>query len=332
MSTAQQPIGSGFGAASTAANVIEGHDLQGRLAIVTGGYSGIGLETTRHLAEAGATVIVPARDIGKAAQALQGITGVEQAALDLLDPGSISAFADHVLAKGRPIDLLINNAGIMATPLIRDQRGLEAQFATNHLGHFQLTTALWPALMKSGNSRVVTLSSRGHFFSPMVFEDPHFKHRAYEPYLAYGQSKTANILFTVALDTRGIAEGVRAFAVHPGTVVGTDLKRSIDEQGLKAAGLMDEHGQPVLDPAKNRKTISQGAATTVWCATNLMLDGRGGVYCENCDVAAQVPNDAVEGTQGALNLPTGVMPYAIGVESAERLWRLSEALLAPGHA
>jgi NAD(P)-dependent dehydrogenase (short-subunit alcohol dehydrogenase family) len=327
MSTLQAPINSGFGAASTASDVIAGRDLTGKTAIVTGGYSGIGLETTRQLAKAGATVIVPARDPDKAMGALSGIAGVEQAALDLLDPDSIAAFADSILARGRPLDLLVNNAGIMATPLARDRRGYESQFATNHLGHFQLTTALWPLLVKSGNARVVTLSSRGHFFSPVVFDDPNFEHRDYQPYSAYGQSKTANILFTISVDARGAAHGIRAFAVQPGTVVGTDLKRSIDEQGLKAAGLMDEQGQPVLDPSKNQKSIPQGAATTVWCATSPQLDGQGGVYCENCDISALVSDDLVEGTKGALNLPTGVMPYAIDHRSADRLWQLSESLL-----
>jgi len=289
MSTLQEPIGSGFGAASTTADVIAGINLSGKTAIVTGGYAGLGLETTRTLTSAGARVIVPARDHQKAVNALKGIDGVELEATDLLDPASIDAFAEKFLASGRPLQILVNNAGIMACPLRRDARGYEAQCATNHLGHCQLVTRRWPALRQANGARAVSVSSWGHRFSPVVFDDPNDQRRAYGRFTAYGQSKTANILFAVALDTCGKAEGVRAFSLHPGSIVSTDLKRECSDEELRSADVIDEKGEPVLDPARALKTVEQGAATQVWCATTPQLDGKGGVYGENCEVARPVP-------------------------------------------
>lgn len=328
MPTSQSPIGSGFGAASTAAEVIRGRDLRGKIAIVTGGYAGIGLETTRALRSAGAKVVVPARDRDKAARALQGLGDVEIAAMDLIDPASIDSFAEMFLASGRTLHILVNNAGIMACPLTRDRRGYEAQFATNHLGHFQLVARLWPALRQAGGARVVSVSSLGHRFSPLVFEDPNFERRDYDRWSAYGQSKTANILFALALDQRGEAAGVRAFSLHPGAIVSTDLKRYLSHEELRQFGVIDEHGTPILDPARNLKTAEQGAATSVWCATSPQLDGLGGVYCENCEVARPMPEDDMinSNLDGAARV-TGVMPYAVDPEAAERLWSLSRQLL-----
>jgi NAD(P)-dependent dehydrogenase (short-subunit alcohol dehydrogenase family) len=330
----QEPIGSGFGAAATASDTIKGIELNDKTVIVTGGYSGIGFETTKVLHEAGASVIVPARDQQKASAAVKGLAGVELASMDLIDPASVDAFAGAFIASRRPLHLLINGAGIMAPPLVRDARGYESQFATNHLGHFQLTASLWPALLKAGGARIVNVSSWGHRFSPVIFEDPNFEHREYESWSAYGQSKTANILHAVALDARGKDKGIRAFAVHPGTIVSTDLSRYLIVEQLQKAGALDANGNPVLDPSKQMKTIAQGAATSVWCATSPMLAGMGGLYCENSDVSPLIVtgNKEIGTSWGEVRMaerPTGalgVYPYAIDPDAAERLWVLSERL------
>jgi len=328
MPTSQIPIGSGFGAASTTSDVIKAIDLSGKIAIVTGGYSGLGLETARTLASAGAKVIVPARDPEKAVGALEGIDGVDIEAMDLLAPASVDAFAERFLSSGLPVHILVNSAGIMACPLARNARGYESQFATNHLGHFQLVTRLRPALRRANGARVVSVSSWGHRFSPVVLEDPNFERRDYDRWSAYGQSKTANILFALALDERAKAEGVRAFSLHPGSIVGTGLEKHVSREELLAAGVIDESGKRVLDPTRQLKTVEQGAATSVWCATSPQLEGMGGVYCENCEVARPVPKaDVADPKIGDSIRKFGVMPYAIDPEAADRLWSLSERLV-----
>jgi NAD(P)-dependent dehydrogenase (short-subunit alcohol dehydrogenase family) len=323
MSSKQAPIHSGFGATTTAREVLHGIDLRRKVAIVTGGYSGIGLETTRALAEAGATVIVPARTPDKARQALSGIPRVEQSRLNLLDQVSIDAFASEFLALGRPLHMLINNAGIMATPLARDSRGYESQFSANHLGHFQLTARLWPALCNAHGARVVSVSSRGHQRAGMDFEDPQFQHRAYDRWQAYGQSKTANVLFAVELDRRGEASGVRTFAVHPGAVL-TDLSRHMTDEELRGYGLSRDDKPGFILAGKSVaeggdfKSLEQGAATSVWCATSPQLAGMGGVYCRDVEIAEVRPPDSASND--------GVSPWAIDPKAAERLWILSEEL------
>ncbi len=215
MTTAQQPLPSGFGIHTTAREAIAGHDLHGKTMIVTGGYSGLGLEATRAFVELGAHVIVPARSRSKAVANLAGLE-VELESLDLFGPASIDGFAARFVASGRPLHALVTSAGIMAPPLERDPRGYESQFATNHLGHFQLTLRLWPALVRAQGARVVSVSSRGHRFGAVDFDDPFFDRRPYDKWKAYGQSKTANVLFAVALDRRAADHGVRALALHPG--------------------------------------------------------------------------------------------------------------------
>jgi NAD(P)-dependent dehydrogenase (short-subunit alcohol dehydrogenase family) len=319
----QSPLNSGFSAASTAQDVIRGIDLSGKTAIVTGGYSGIGTETTRVLVDAGARVIVPARDLAKARHTLANMA-VEVVPMDLFDPASIDAFADGFLASGAPLHLLINSAGVMACPLTRDPRGYEAQFATNHLGHFQLVARLWPALVRADGARVVALSSLGHRFAPVDFDDPHFERREYDRWVAYGQSKTANALFAVALDQRGKQHGIRAFSVHPGRIV-TDLARYMSIEELQQVGGVDEQGRPIVDLARGMKSVMQGAATSVWAGTSALLDGLGGVYCEDCDIAALSPDEDAT-SPGSGITASGVRQWAIDPEGAETLWALSEKM------
>ncbi|RKN21069.1 SDR family NAD(P)-dependent oxidoreductase [Micromonospora musae] len=328
MPTPQSPIGSGFGAAATTADVIKGIDLSGRTAIVTGGHSGLGLETTRALRAAGATVVVPVRSPDRARDLLAGIDGVEVEQLDLMDSTSIDVFADRFLATGRPLHILVNSAGIQNVPLTRDARGYEAQFATNHLGHFQLTTRLWPALHRAGGARVVSVSAWAHNLSPVVFDDPNFERREYDGWLAYGQSKTANILFAVGLDRRGEADDIRGFSLHPGLIIGTNLSPWTTPEYLRTNNLVDEYGNRVVDPESGRKTVEQGASTIVWCATAPQLDGMGGVYCENNEISPLLTShdESIDVMTGRVETAVGVMSYAVDAQLADRLWDLSEQL------
>jgi NAD(P)-dependent dehydrogenase (short-subunit alcohol dehydrogenase family) len=304
--TPQHKIGSGFGATSTAVDVLAGIDLTGRLAIVTGGYSGIGLETTRALAGAGAHVVVPARRRASAEEALAGIGDVEVDELDLADLDSVRRFADRFLASGRHIDMIVTSAGIMANPETRVGPGWESQFATNHLGHFALVNRLWPAV--APGARVVSVSSRGHHRSGIRWDDVQFEH-GYERWLAYGQAKTANVLFAVHLDRLARDGGVRAFALHPGAIH-TNLVRYMSEQELS------ELRSRLTQSSQGFKTPEQGAATQVWAATSPQLNGMGGVYLEDCDVA--------EPASGEAN--SGVRDYAVDPDQAARLWTLSADL------
>jgi NAD(P)-dependent dehydrogenase (short-subunit alcohol dehydrogenase family) len=314
MTTAQHKIGSGFDAASTASEVLAGLDLSGQVAIVTGGYSGIGLETTRALAAAGATVVVPSRRREVAEEALAGIERVEVDELDLADLGSVRAFAERFTASGRGLDLFIGSAGIMASPERRVGPGWEAQFATNHLGHFALVNRLWPVFTRG--ARVVSVSSRGHHFSPIRWDDVSFD-TGYDKWLAYGQAKTANILFAVELDRLGRDAGVRAFALHPGSIL-TNLVRHVGQEERIAQGWIDAEGN-----LNGRfKTPEAGAATQVWAATSPQLDGMGGLYLEDCEVAELAP----DGANGDLALRVGVRDYAIDAGEAAKLWALSADL------
>ncbi len=306
-----------FGAESTAADVIAGIDLTGKRAIITGGASGIGIETARALAGAGADVTLAVRDVDAGHRTAADITAttgniaVHVGRLDLADPASVAAFAATWTG---PLDLLINNAGVMALPDLQlTPRGWEMQLATNHLGHFALALGLHEALAAAGGARIVSLSSRGHLRSPVIFDDLNFTARRYDPWLAYGQSKTANVLFAVEATKRWASDGVTANAVHPGAIAATNLSRHMDPEALadlRASGMF------------SYKTIEQGAATSVLVATSPLLESVGGRYFEDCHEAV-VLDPGTEETSGS-----GVAPYALDPEAAARLWRVSADALA----
>ncbi|MEO3812560.1 SDR family NAD(P)-dependent oxidoreductase [Sphaerisporangium sp. B11E5] len=302
-----------FTAQSTAAEVVDGVDLTGRRAVVTGGSSGIGVETARALAGAGAEVTLAVRDPRageRAADDIVAATGNKQvlvAPLDLADQASVAAFA---AAWDGPLHILVNNAGIMAAPETRTPQGYELQFATNHLGHFALTTALHPHLAAAGGARVVSVSSAAHLRSPVVFDDIHFRERTYEPWLAYGQSKAANVLFAVEATRRWAGDGVTVNALHPGGIR-TRLQRHVTDEEL-------DRVRGATPGSFSWKTPEQGAATSVLVATSPLLDGVGGRYFEDCEEA--VPHEP--GTR------RGVAAYALDPEAAALLWQVSVDTLA----
>ncbi|WP_436758557.1 SDR family NAD(P)-dependent oxidoreductase [Streptosporangium sp. V21-05] len=298
-----------FTATSTAAEVVDGIDLTGRRAVVTGGASGIGIETARALAGAGAEVTLAVRDLGageRTANDIIATTGNKQvlvAPLDLADQASVASFT---AAWDGPLHLLVNNAGVMASPETRTPEGWELQFATNHLGHFALATGLHRALAAAGGARVVSVSSSAHLRSPIVFEDIHFRERAYEPWSAYGQSKTANVLFGVEATKRWESDGITVNALMPGGIR-TNLQRHVSQEDLDRA-IAAAGGSGIT-----WKTPEQGAATSVLVATSPLLEGVGGRYFEDCNEA--VPNQP--GTR------SGVAAYALDPEAAARLWQVS---------
>ncbi|MEU3571359.1 oxidoreductase [Kitasatospora sp. NPDC036755] len=309
----QEPIGSPFSAASTAGDVLAGLDLSGRTAVVTGGYSGLGLETTRALTAAGARVVVPARRPDAARAALAG-TGSRIVPMDLADPASVRAAAGLIREAVDRLDLLMAVAGVMATPERRVGPGWEGQFAANHLGHFLLACELYPLLAAAPDgARVVVNSSAGHALTDIRRHDPHFR-TGYDKWLAYGQSKTANALFAVHLDVLGRGDGVRAFALHPGRII-TGLQREMTRQEQIDRGWVDARGRVV---GEGFKSPSQGAATGLWAATSPLLDGRGGLYLEDCEVARVCGPDTPMDDGG-------VRPYAVDPDGAARLWEFSLA-------
>jgi NAD(P)-dependent dehydrogenase (short-subunit alcohol dehydrogenase family) len=326
MTHQQHPIGSGFTPASTAADVLAGIDLTGKNVVVTGGHAGLGLETTRALAKAGASVTVAARDPERAAAAVAGLARVEVERLDLVDSASIDAFSTRWNASRRPLHVLVNNAAVPAPKQIaRDARGYELQFSTNHLGHFQLTLGLLPALRAARGARVVNVSSGAHRFGQIRWDDPNFA-TGYDSGLAYAQSKKANVLFAVALDRRFSGKGIRGYAVHPGVVVGTTLNASAGKDALRKMGLVDDAGKPILDPERGKKTAPQGASTIVFAATSPLLADVGGVYLKDNDVA---PLDDEVKPLTADSIPADAISHSIDPQAAERLWELSERLLNP---
>ena len=314
-----------FGFETTAAEVVEGLDLTGKRAIVTGGASGIGVETARALASAGADVTIAVRDTeagDRTAADVRGTTGrdVHVARLDLADQASVAAFVANWQG---PLHLLVNNAGVMALPDLQlTPEGWEMQFATNHLGHFALALGLHEALAAAGDARIVSLSSRGHLRSPVIFDDVNFTSRPYDPFLAYGQSKTANVLFAVEAQRRWAADGITANAVHPGPIIETNLARHMDPEQVAALRAASAGTSPMDGTQMSFKTIPKGAATSVLVATSPQLEGIGGRYFEDCNEAEHLPADA------PLNGPAGVAAYALDPDNAERLWELSLSAIA----
>lgn len=318
--TDQKPLGSGFHAKSEPHELLAGIDLSGRTAIVTGGYSGIGLETTRALAAAGATVIVPVRDPAKAEENLSAIEGdISSATMDLANLDSVRAFASSVYDSIDALDLLINNAGIMACPLARVGPGWESQFGVNHMGHFALTRALLPLLEKADAPRVVALSSVAHKRNGILWDDIQFENSEYRKWVAYAQAKSANALFANALSRRMQGFGGRAFSVHPGGIF-TPLQRHLPQEEQVELGWLNPDGTIPPAVADIFKTPAQGCTTSLWAATSPLLDAMPGVYCEDCDVALLAGADSLPHQHCA--------PHITVDEDAERLWEISEKLLA----
>ena len=307
-----------FGVHTTSDEVLAGIDLTGKLALVTGGSSGLGVETARAFASKGARVVITARNLPKAEKVVARIkasTGNDNIEIEELELGSVAsirAFANRFSAKYAALHILVNNAGVMACPAGKTEDGFEMQFGTNHLGHFMLTGLLAPLLLTSAPARVISLSSRGHQLSPVVFEDIQFENREYEKWRAYGQAKTANVLFAVALEKRLGGRGVHAYAVHPGAIM-TDLTRHLTEEDWEMLHQRQEAGMLQF------KTVACGAATSVYAATAPELEGQGGVYLSDCRIRDVDDNDE--------NLEA-VRSYAVDPEAAERLWAVSEEMLA----
>lgn len=315
----QKKLDSGFGLKTEPSEILHGKDLSGKVAIVTGGYSGIGLETTKALVTAGAKVYVPVRTPEKATEALADVAGVTVDAMDLADLNTVKRYAASVKDRESGIDLLINNAGIMACPETRVGNNWEAQFAVNHLGHFVLTTELLPLLLEAGNSRVVCLSSVGHLRSDVLWDDINFESTPYEKWTAYAQAKTANALFARGLDIKYSDQGLKAISVHPGGIL-TPLQRHLANEEMQALGWIDADGNLSELAAAMFKSPTQGASTSLWAATSELLDSVGGVYCEDCDVANLVTDESPRGVD--------VAPWAASDEGAERLWEVSEKMLS----
>jgi NAD(P)-dependent dehydrogenase (short-subunit alcohol dehydrogenase family) len=317
-----------FGATSTTDDVLSGLNLQGKRILVTGVSAGIGVETARSLVAHGANVVGAARDLDKAEAATTQVRkdaaanggSFELVALDLASLKSVRACADGLLATNKPLDVVIANAGVMATPFGHTADGFETQFGTNHLGHFVFVNRIAPLIRAGG--RLINLSSSGHRFSNVDLKDPNFEQTPYEPFTAYGRSKTANILFAVAFDQRHRERGIRAAAVHPGGIQ-TELGRHMDQSHIQA--MIDQMNKQLAAEGKSAfqwKTIPQGAATSVWAGVAASADEIGGRYCENCHVGNIVPDDA---TISAIS--EGVRGYALDPNAAEALWKKSEELV-----
>lgn len=316
----QKKLNSGFHAKSEPNDILRGKDLGGKVVVVTGGYSGIGLETTRALAAAGAKVYVPVRTPEKAEENLSDVAGeVIVDAMDLADLDSVRRYAAALAKRETKLDLLINNAGIMACPEARVGNNWESQFGVNHIGHFVLTTELLPLLLSAGSARVVCLSSVAHRRTDILWDDINFESTEYEKWTAYAQAKTANALFALGLDMKYRDKGVQAFSVHPGGIL-TPLQRHLPNEEMQALGWTDADGNLSEQAAAMFKSTTQGCTTTLWAATSDALADTGGLYCEDCDVS----NLATEDSPPYFD----VAPWAANEESAMKLWDITEKMLS----
>jgi NAD(P)-dependent dehydrogenase (short-subunit alcohol dehydrogenase family) len=317
-----------LGATSTTDDVLSGVNLKGKRILVTGASAGLGVETARSLAAHGAQVVGAARDLNKGKAATEQVRkdaaanggSFELVELDLGNLKSVRACADRLLAKGAAFDLVIANAGVMAPPLGHTVDGFETQFGTNHLGHFVLVNRIAKLIRDGG--RLINLSSLGHRYSNVDLEDPNFERTPYEPFVAYGRSKTANILFAVAFDKRHRGRGVRAAAVHPG-VIHTELGRHVDASAIEK--IIEQRNRQLAAEGKapfQWKTIPQGAATSVWAGVVARAEEIGGKYCEDCHVAHLVPDNVPVDT-----MSEGVRGYALDANNAEALWKKSEEMV-----
>lgn len=319
ISNDQKNLNSGFGAKSEPSEILDGINLSGKTAIVTGGYSGIGIETTRALSEAGANVIIPARRPEEAMVALDGIIPKDHIfEMDLSDLESIKRFTDLV-KKNLSLNILINNAGIMACPESKTSNGWDLQFAVNHIGHFVLTHELIDSMDQSSGARIINLSSTAHKFSGICWDDIHFSN-SYDKWVSYGQSKTATSLFSIELDRRFKDKNIRSFAVHPGGIF-TPLQRHLQQEEMVAMGWLNADGSLSELAKAGFKSSTQGASTSLWAATSSQLDNKGGLYCENCDVANLAGGSPEERY-------FGVRDWAVDPSEAEKLWHCTEKMLA----
>ena len=320
ISEQQKPVNSGFGAKTEPSEVLKEVDLNGKVAMVTGGYSGIGLETVRGLKDSGARVIVPARRTDVARAELAGIVeNGDILEMDLADPSSVTRFINEFNASGTSLDILVNNAAVMACPQMPTKQGWDLQFAVNHIGHFILTKGLLDVISQSSEARIVTLSSTGHKLSGIQWEDIHFEN-SYDKWKSYGQSKTAASLLAIEISSRMKDEGIKTYSVHPGGIF-TPLQRHLEKEEMIALGWLGEDGELSEMAAANFKSTTQGASTSLWCATSPMLNDVSGVYCENCDVA-------VRQEDGPMARYVGVADWAVDTDEASKLWELTEHTLS----
>ena len=322
VSNNQAPIQSGFNSKSASLDVLKGTNLEGKLAIVTGGYSGIGLETTKGLIAIGADVIIPAKRTDVASKNLKGIVPNKNIIeMDLANLNSVRKFTESINENFNKLDILINNAGIMACAETRIGNNWESQFAVNHIGHFLLTKDLMPLMKDVEGARFISLSSSAHALTGILWNDIHFHNQPYDKWMAYGQSKTASSLIAIEFNKKMKNYGVSGFAVHPGGII-TPLQRHLPKEEMVALGWMQEDGSPTELVKNFFKTPNQGSSTTLWCATNKKLNGIGGVFCEDCDIAKR--KIEIEET---MQRYFGVADWAIDHNEATRLWNITEEII-----